>query len=350
MERGEGSSPVTLEWTRWIAKLRDYVRTVHNNSGYCAQRVVITSGQWLVIFCNPAAAFLQDGEATDSAILCFCRDELIERSDQIHDLLAREILIRNPPERLRPAQLTAYVDASDVALVFRALWVVHRVDGAHFDVHPQLTVYAALVIQRRDGLLATVVDDGPRLSVPHDMDDLSQHTGEVAEHAEQLLQAVNQELGISTVPTGIEKFPGFGGPPNQLPAPDMRPPPSRSKIELLKSSPRHTNEFLLVTGAHPHFLHLRPIIENCRFHDWSACHGAGQNQGANPIAVRNVKPRSFFRSTEDHHCAHQLVHDRRRARCQIDAFEEFLCCRACTLQTFCWSPTDVARLPCGSNG
>jgi hypothetical protein len=103
---GESSSPVTLEWTRWIAKLRDYVKTVHENSGYCAQRVVITSGQWLVIFRNPAAAFLEDGAATDWGILCFCGDELIERSDQIHDLLARETLIQNPPERLRPAELT----------------------------------------------------------------------------------------------------------------------------------------------------------------------------------------------------------------------------------------------------
>ena len=90
-----------------------------------------------------------------------------------------------------------------VAHVFRALWVVHRVDGAHFDVHPQLTVYAALVIQRSDGLLVTVGDDGPRVSVPYDMEDLSQHAGEVAEHAEPLLQAMNQELGISALPSAI---------------------------------------------------------------------------------------------------------------------------------------------------
>jgi len=138
VNKGEAasSSPVTLEWTRWIAKLRDYVKTVHENSGYCAQRVVITSGQWLVIFCNPAAAFLEDGAATDSGVLCFSGDELLERSDQIHDLLARETLIRDPPERLRPTQLTAYLAPSDVAHVFCALWIVHRVDGAYFDVHP----------------------------------------------------------------------------------------------------------------------------------------------------------------------------------------------------------------------
>jgi hypothetical protein len=179
------------------------------------------------------------------------------------------------------------------------------------------------------------------------MNDLSAHTAAVAGNAEKLLEAINQELDLSAVPSGIEKFPGFGAAADGLPAPGLRPPPN-NKIELLKSSPRHPNEFLLVTGAQPHFLHLRPTIENCRFHDWSACEGVGQNQGANPIAVRSVNPRSFFRSTEEHHCAHRQVHDRRRTRCQIDAFEEFLCCRACTLQTFCWSQAEAARLPCGS--
>jgi hypothetical protein len=67
----ESSSPVNLEWTRWIAKIRDYVRTVHQNSGYCAQRVIITSGQWLVIFCNPIAAFLQEGGVTEKAFSAF---------------------------------------------------------------------------------------------------------------------------------------------------------------------------------------------------------------------------------------------------------------------------------------
>jgi hypothetical protein len=220
----ESSSPVTLEWTRWIAKLRDYMRTVHTISGYCVQRVVITSGQWLVIFCNPAAAFLEDGAATDPGILCFCSDELIERSDQIHDLLARETLIRDPPERLRPTQLTAYLTPSDVAHVFCALWIVHRIDGAHWDVHPQLTLYAALVIQRGDGLLVTVVDDGPRLCVPYNMNDLGEHAEAVAGNAENLLQAVNQELNLSAVPSDIEKFPGFGASADELPAPGLSTP------------------------------------------------------------------------------------------------------------------------------
>ena len=188
------SSPVTQEWAKWIAKLRDYVRTVHTTSGHCAERVVVTSGQWLVIFCNPMAAFLAEGSPADSGILCFYREDLIERSDEIHHWLAWKALIREPPERLRPAQLRSYVTASHVANIFRALWVVHRVDGAHFDVHPQITVYPALIIRRLDDLLITVVDEHQRFTIPHEANDLSRHIGDVAASADILLQAVNAEL------------------------------------------------------------------------------------------------------------------------------------------------------------
>lgn len=342
------SSPVTQEWAKWIAKLRDYVHNVYQTSGHCAQRVVITSGQWLVIVCNPMAAFLDEGNAADSGILCFFRKGLIEHSDEIHKWLAWKTLIRYPPERLRPAQLRSYITASDVTNIFHALWVVHRVDGAHFDIHPQLKLYPALIIRRRDGLLITVVDENQRFAVPYEPNNLSQHIGDVAGSVDTLLQAVNAELDSSIIPTDIKEFPGFHGSLEQSPPLDVRPSAPQTKIELLKPWPRHANEFLLATGAHPHFLHLQPTVSNCRFHDWSACHATNEHQGSNPVAVRSVNPRSFFRSTEDHHCAHRQVHDRRQTRCQIDAFEEFLCCRACTLQTFCWTLADIARLPCGS--
>src|SRR5215469_449692 len=94
-------------------------------------------------------------------------------------------------------------------MCYRALWVVHRVDGAHFDVHPQLTLYAALVIRRRDGLLVTVVDDARRLPVPHDMTEFHRHSADVAVIADQLLTRINHELDTSTVPSGVEEFPGF---------------------------------------------------------------------------------------------------------------------------------------------
>jgi hypothetical protein len=257
------------------------------------------------------AVITGEASAANTLILCFYRKDLIERSDEIHESLAWKALIRDPLEQLRPAQLRSYISASDVTNIFRALWVVHRVHGAHFDVHPQLTLYPALIIRRQDGLLLTVVDERQRFTVPHEASELPRHIGDVAESADALLQAVNAELERAVVPTGIEEFPGFQVSLEQSVIPDVRPTPPPTMTKLLKAWQSGANEFLLATGSHPHFLHLQSTLANCQFHDWTACHAIGQHQGNHAIGVRSVKPRSFFRSSEEHHCAHRQVHERR---------------------------------------
>jgi hypothetical protein len=140
-------------------------------------------------------------------------------------------------------------------------------------------VYPALIIQRRDGILVTVIDDHQRFTMPHDPNGLSRHLGDVTASANALLQVVNAEFESSIVPTGIEKFPGFRGSLEGARPPSVGPTASQTKIELLKPWPGHANEFLLATGAHPHFLHLQPTVENCRFHHWSTCHAINEHQG-----------------------------------------------------------------------
>jgi hypothetical protein len=96
-----------------------------------------------------------------------------------------------------------------------------------------------------------------------------------------------------------------------------------------------------------HFLLQEPTVAPCAGHDWVACNALGNSTGAAPILARSVVPISFFKSGEDHHCAHRLVHDRREERCLVMPFEEFLCCHACALQRVCWSEAELGGLPCG---
>lgn len=117
---------------------------------------------------------------------------------------------------------------------------------------------------------------------------------------------------------------------------------------LIKQSPTEPDEFLLVLGTDAHYLMTRAEVDPCGFHEWSVSREHGQAQGTNPITARSVDPAAFFFDGELHHCAHRSVHDRRVERCQIRPFEEFLCCRACTLQRLCWNETSLAALPCGT--
>lgn len=335
-------SPIALEWAEWLAKLHQYVTTMHEQSGHVVQRLAITAGRWWVIFTRPSDTFIVAGPVNTVNIRVFEGREVIERSDEIFDQLARGNLIRNPPGLIQPGQLSTYADRADIVRLYHALWVARRRDGAHFDAFPQINLYPAIVIERRDGLLLAVVDHLlGRITVPHNYDTLPAHIGEVDGIAMALLQAVHAEAGIALPASPLTTFPGFpatGG---------LFAPAGKARtIRFLKSSPT-PDEFLLVTGTESHYLLLRPTVDPCAGHTWSECHALRENQRDAAIVSRSYDPASFFTTIEAHHCAHRTVHNRRCDRCHIAPFEEFLCCRACVFQTSCWTPDELARLPCG---
>jgi hypothetical protein len=139
-----GSSPVILEWAQWIHKLHQYVTTVHRQSGHFVQQLAITSGRWWVIFTRPYDTFVAAGPVNTVNIRVFEGREVIERSDEIFDHLARRNLIRDPPSLIQPSQLSAYADLADIAKLYHALWVVRRKDGAYFDAFPQINLYPSM--------------------------------------------------------------------------------------------------------------------------------------------------------------------------------------------------------------
>jgi hypothetical protein len=335
-------SPIAPEWAKWIAKLHQYVTTLHTQSGHTVQRVAITAGRWWIIFTAPYDSFIAQGLVNTKDILAFDSDEVIARSDEVFSLLARQSLIADPPSPVAPTQISAYADRASVARVYHALWIARRKDGAHFDAFPQINVYPSIVVERHDGQMIYIVDQlRGRITVPHNYDGLASHIDEVGQRATELLQVVNDELSAALQPSPITAFTGFQI-PNTLAA--------TLNLDLngkfLKSWPS-PNEFLLITGVEKHFLLPYPSVDPCAGHAWGECHALHVNQRSAPIVNRSFEPASFFTTIEPHHCAHRTVHDRRAARCHISPFEEFLCCRACVFQKVCWAPEELGRLPCG---
>ena len=125
------------------------------------------------------------------------------------------------------------------------------------------------------------------------------------------------------------------------------------------------DEFLVITGDKTHYLLPKPSVPNCPFHDWLRANVAGCASNPGPVIGRSVEPRSFFVSSEPHHCAHRDVNlakaspitaankDRcgprsgqeGRSFCEIWCFEQHLCCRTCTFEEVC-TKAAVFRLPC----
>jgi hypothetical protein len=317
------------------------VKTVHDQSGHVVQRVAITSGRWWVLFKNPYETFIAAGAVSTANIRVLEGLEVIARSDEIFDHLAQQILIREPPFPIQPAQLSAYADRADIVRLYHALWVARRKDGAHFDAFPQINLYPAIVVERRDGQLLAVIDRlRRRITVPHNYGELPVHIGAVEQGADALLQAVRAETGSALAPSPLTAFPGFPFTPGLLAPSDA---PARRFLKLSDMP----DEFLLVTGTESHFLLPRPIVDSCAGHTWSECRDLRENQGDAAIVDRSYDPASFFTTLEPHHCAHRTIHHRRASRCHIAPFEEFLCCRACVFQAMCWTRAELARLPCG---
>jgi hypothetical protein len=335
-------SPVTLEWARRIAKLHQYVTTLHAQSGQVVKRLAITSGRWWVIFTAAHDIFVASGRINTSTIRVFEGREVIERSDEIFDLLARQNLIVDPPSPLQPTQLCAYTDRANVVRLYHALWIARRKDGAHFDAFPQINLYPSIVVERQDGQLLYVVDRlRERITVPHSYDLLAAHVQDVGQRATALLQAVNDEIGVVLPASPVAAFPGLPVIGGLLGGAD-----ADRNVKFLKSWPT-PNEFLLLTGLQTHYLLAHPSINPCAGHIWAECHALHVNQRDTPIVNRSYEPASFFTTVELHHCAHRTIHDRHAERCHIAAFEEFLCCRACAFQDVCWTLEESDRLPCG---
>ncbi|MGV7219339.1 hypothetical protein [Bradyrhizobium sp. UFLA05-112] len=335
-------SPVILEWAQWLHKLHQYVTTLHRQSGHVVQCLAITAGRWWVIFTDPNETFVARGNVTPANIRVIDERDAVAHSDEIFDHLARQTLINDPPDLIQPGQLSTYTAPADVVRLFHALWIARKRDGAHFDAFPQINLYPAVIVERRDGQLISIIDSRrSRIAVPHNYADLARHFQEVEASSVALLQAVNGELNTALTASPLSAFPGFPTLANS-----RVPADAPQAATFLNSSPK-PDEFLLVTGTNAHYCLPRPIVDPCAGHNWSDCLALRENKLSAPVVSRSFEPASFFTTLELHHCAHRSMHDRREHRCQIAPFEEFLCCRACVFQQVCWPAAELNRLPCG---
>lgn len=346
----QGPSPVIGEWIEWLSKLQDYVRDLRDQSNHVVSRIAISSGQWLVIFTEPSAAFLELADVEPANILVFQADSFVSESDHIFGQISYGQLVADIPSPVRPTQLTGFISANAVRRVFRALWISWESSGSEgmLDTFPQILVYPAAVLERVDGVLLHVADGRfGRSFVPADVAELKGHLDAVERSSNRLLDAVFNELQKRFGVSDLTAFPGFPSTPLRGSRFALVPELEQPLVQFIRSWPDSAGEFLLVTGASAHFLLERPTVTSCSGHNWAACVRSGLQVGNAPILLPSVNPKSFYISNASHHCAHRAIHDRRSGKCYVAAFESFLCCKACIFQRTCWPEETAAALPCG---
>lgn len=274
----------------------------------------------------------------------------VPRAQELFSLLHRSVLARDVPFPLRPAQLRQYVDLGAVTAVFHGLHVHFEATGSPvYGLKPQVLIYPVLIVERDDGVLITVSSCGEGISLGYtkvraeeeddeDLLRLDGHLAEVHASAQQVLDACQEELGEALVVAPLDRFPGFPTKQNGLQQIGRR---------MVVPLNGHHDEWLMATGTRTHYLTATPQVDPCRFHTWAACRVEDYGIGVSALSVRSVNPRAVFIDTQPHHCAHQLVQDRRESRCHIMSIDQRTCCQACAYVNGCWDVEEQANLPCG---
>lgn len=333
-------SPSTVAWYDFLRQIWRYVHELKSRLNHDVPRVVLTSGQWLVIFVTPTKTFLDDAPVDEGQIVLFKKDEYVRQSDRILDLLAHRRLAGDAESFLRPSQLGGYIDHSTLSAVFHGIHLRYEATGStKFAPKPRILVYPVVILLRADGVLILAIEDS-EFALDERESEISDHLLKVNEAAQSLLGRCSDALGVDLAASEIDQFPGFPPRPRLLPAPFP-------KMKIVVHDLPEAQEWVLVTGQSTHYLRESPELE-CRFHEWSACRLEGNECGPSAISFRVAKsPRSFFTDGQPHHCAHQLLLDTRDPLCHIAGIDSRTCCQSCIYSAICWQDYDLSRLPCG---
>lgn len=353
----KAEAPVLGAWHDYLAQVRDYVRTSKDRYRHDVPRVVLASGQWLVIFTKPTRTFV-DKVVDETDFKLYTSGDFAANADEIYDLLARENLSTITPAFIRPSEIKHYVEPATVGAAFHALLVSYKGKGVSLFVQtPQVLIYPAIILQRIDGALLAVAEGRQSAEMEFDpvAEDggdrlLTSHLAKVTDQAANLLTACSRELGAALAVSALADFPGFKTP--------MRTEDDEAVAALgaqafgdryVRPIKNAIDEWLIVTGDTPHYLLHQPRLA-CQFHAWAHCRVSGYETGISAVSAPLTEPpRAFFVDGSPYHCAHQTVIDRRRTQCPIAPLDQRTCCSACAFQDICWDEQSFAGLPCGKD-
>ena len=336
-------------WTHWIVTLKDYVRAVYQQTNRVPKRVVITNGDWLILFLEPADAFLAGGSANPINILIFHNRDDIEKRylDLFHHLEHGNVLGKT--DTLLLSELPFNIAIESVDRLMHGLRLLYFKEPSLWEYSPPvIKITPVIFIRSRYESWLRVEGPQKEYRLPDHEELLTNHLLEIEQAATDLLIKVNQALNKLLRPSSLSEH--------------YENMDSFKQICGVREVKK--DEFLIATGDKTHYLLPEPSVPNCPHHDWRHSHSTGVALTL-PVSARSTSPRSFFVSSEIHHCAHRDVitakssaisqqnlikcgvrsGEEGQAFCEIWSFEQHLCCRTCAFETVC-TKAEVFKLPC----
>lgn len=337
---GEAAKSVLrADWHEHLIQISTYVRRLADIDEHKLRRVVLTSGDWLLILHDAHEAFVGAGLGDDQ--FTFLRlGDYVRRSDQLYFLLSKAHLGREMPEWVTAARAPTFMASDQIATAFLAAQVAHvRHGSGRVGQTPVISVVPHVILVDKIGRQLTVFAND-RQSLELTGRNVEEHLVRSRERGQAILASCAEAFGRVLTPSDLAAYPGL--PHDWRLGSTLRDP-------FVADVPSELAEWTVVTGSNGHFLLSEPLVAHCAFHRWDAARGVGHPEGQAAVSMPMVDgPRTLFVDGDRHHCAHAEMLAMRKARCRIAVFEHRLCCQACRFLDTCWPETEKAALPCGS--
>jgi hypothetical protein len=342
------------DWNEWLRTLKDYFLSALEQSHHVPRRVVITNGNWLILFRDPMDAFSKAGNSNPENIVIFKeRSEIEAKYQEIFGLLEHQHVLKETPP-LDVGEIGFFIGTDEVTKILHGLKILYINEPSFLDTQPCLKVLPVLFVRSNNGAWFTVKAVTPELKIPIEVSEIESHLETLGTHSTELLNTVRANLAIEIEPTTIEDHYE-----NEVDF-EILPGVVHTRVQ---TPPEH-DQYQIVTGQHTHYLLFEPRVSNCPHHKWVE---SNKQYCAVPVSIqsRSVEPRSFFIDGENHHCNHRSVNAAKSSQitqgnrlrcgprsgrefdpfCEIWKFETRLCCRTCIYQNVC-SKAEAFNLPC----
>ena len=355
-DKSQRNSGIIAEWAEYLEDLQSYVSALDEFGKSTLRRVVISAGNWIVVFEEPIACFITAGLPNAERVHCFPNgDEILLRHVELFDMLHRRRLVDSLPLALEVGEALEFLPPDKIGDCYRAVMIAtSAASGAERRKYPTRSVYPAVLVNSGSRWFA-ILNFDRWVEEPKGIERIADFLRDLERVGGELEARLRARLGIPLVPLALEQFPGFPDVVSRqrstiqevLPLPGStadRAAAAAGRAFVVPSGEAGAPaEFVVVTGTSWFYKSDQANTPSvCVFHFWKGARNAGVALGG---GMSGCSVSSFTEDGQDRHCAHGDLRGIRAHRCHVRPVETHLCCHACSFVSICWA-ADGGRLPC----
>lgn len=318
--------PLSVEWQDVLTTLFDYVERLASGEHGVPRKALLTNGEWLIVFTDPVKTLVRKEIATNDLIVVSNLHDAADAAAVLFAHLSFEALTDDLQEQ-NVVDFCRFVapDGDPLPATFAV-----EISTAELGKQPLMGVQPAVAVKIPGGGWLRFTNPALEQHVLRREAELPGDMSAIQDQAETLFARLRPQRDLRlvdavTFETTVPNIPKF---------------PSSRLLRRVTD-----NRFVMYLGGITHpFVDPGPF-KGCPYHGFGPAFKEGVAASAAPILRPSTQPPAYFPSGSARHCAHAEVHARRAHTCAIRGMDEFLCCRACALQTRCW-PDGAPKLPC----